>query len=216
MVAFNLVSSLTLYLEFEGWLSESMLNLIAQEIDEYEAVLGIKVRVGEAPQGAPKWRIEEVPQKEFPSLTWDDKNRILTSHVSDENQFLASLSLLQSLANSADGVVHGKQPETVQDAIELLIQQCKNTYPYFELRGLDWDSILAKALSNLPLTWDEFGVWSQELVAQLGDAHTAVIDSRLRGYNPPYTGELRDGIIVLTEVPPHSAAVLAGPSKAGL
>ncbi|GAA1047336.1 S41 family peptidase [Rothia amarae] len=210
MVAFNLDSSLTLYLEFEGWLSESMLNLIAQEIDEYEAVLGTKVKVGEAPQGAPKWRIEEVPQKEFPSLTWDDKNLILTSHVSDENQFLASLSLLQSLANSADGRVHGKQPETVEDAIELLIQQCKNTYPYFELRELDWDSVLAKALLNLPLNWDEFCVWAQELVAQLGDAHTAVIDSRLRGYNPPYTGELKDGRIVLTEVPPHSAAVLAG------
>lgn len=49
-----------------------------------------------------------------------------------------------------------------------------------------------------------------ELFAQLGDAHTAVIDDRIQGYYPPYRVELEKNQIVLREVPAFSTAARAG------
>ncbi|MDO4917184.1 MAG: S41 family peptidase [Rothia sp. (in: high G+C Gram-positive bacteria)] len=213
MVAFEIDPALSMYLEFENWLSESDLSLLEQEKDEFESVVGVSVLIGKAPTGYPKWCIEEHSDIETPSLSWNINAKKLTSLISQSNQVFSTFSLLQSLSHSAEHTVFVKQPETVEAAINLLESEGRNTYPYFELRNLNWQNLWEQAIKDRPENWDEFGPWAMELVAQLGDAHTAVIDDRLRGYSPPYRGEFRDGVLRLLEIPSHSAAAEAGVHK---
>lgn len=210
MVAFNIDPSLTMYLEFEDWVSESVLELIEQEIDEYEAVLGVTTTIGKAPSRHPRWMIQEDPTAETPALTWNPSAQQMTSLVKNTSQVFDTFSLLHSLAHSSHHEVSAQAPATIDEAIELLNQEVKNTYPYFELRKIDWQTLFEEALTKKPKTWREFTVWAKKLVAQLGDAHTSVIDHKTGGNRTPYAGKLSDGILTLTEIPPHTAAYAAG------
>ncbi|MDO4918962.1 S41 family peptidase [Kocuria sp.] len=192
------------------WLGPDVLSLLAQERHEFEAVLGVPVVFSEPAGTCCRWVVERADPGEAPSLEWNAERGVLVSRAADGQGVMATLSLLQTLAHSPGTQVSAAPPSTIDEAIELIRTECATTYPYFTLRGLRWDDICAGALQDRPRTWDQFIPWATRWVAQLGDAHTAVIDHRSAEFHPPYTAELLERGAVMIRVPEESAAFAAG------
>src|SRR5699024_10948383 len=84
-----------------------------------------------------------------------------------------------------------------------------NVYPSFRLRGLDWSQICARYEGLAGLPDDEFWEQTQRWVAELGDAHTAILAPD-QGRHPPYVAEMTEHGATLHKVPPSSSGHRAG------
>lgn len=202
-----------MHVDFSGLpagLEEDTLALLEQEHHEFEAVVGVPVDFVAAAPGTPAWVVHPREAGLGPALVWDPKRLRLTSYADDEADLMASLQLLQSIPTAPDWAATATPVMNVSAAADRIEEQCRASYPYLRLRGLDWDRISAEARRDQPSQWEDFTGWAMEWVARLGDAHTAVIDETTGAFNPPYTAELGyDGARLLI-VPERSAAYEAG------
>lgn len=183
------------------------LALFDAEVDEFEALLDCQVRIGarDNPRDA-AWVVSPSGSGEPASLSWDPATRTLTSHASGPDQTMHSMQLLHALLRDPQDRPEFRAPRTTREAAQLIRDEVLGSYPYFDLRGIDRDQWAARHAQEAPEDWDAFTVWAQEWVAQVGDAHTAVIARSQRGFNPCYLGSLGGDGIMLEAVPEASAA----------
>ncbi|WP_394277882.1 S41 family peptidase [Luteococcus sp.] len=208
----GLARDCTLWLDFQSaGFDDQALALFAAEADEFEALLECQVRLGDREN--PKdgaWVVSPSGSGEPPSLSWDPGTLTLTSHASGPDQTMDSMQLLHALLRDPQDRPEFRAPRTTREAAQLIRDEVLGSYPYFELRGIDRDQWAGRHAQEAPEDWDAFTTWAQEWVAQLGDAHTAVIARSQRGFNPCYVGSLGSDGIMLEAVPEASAAYAAG------
>ena len=126
------------YLDFaHDWLDPDTRSLLVQERHEFEAVLGAPVVFTEPPIACTRWVAERTSRGEAPSLAWDPDGATLRSRASDPDGLLATFSLLQTLAHTSGTCVYASPAQTVDQAVERIRSECLNSYPSFDLRGLD-------------------------------------------------------------------------------
>lgn len=189
-------------------LSEDLLRLVEDEKDEFEAVLGREVVFGRADGSRDSWTIEVPDSGTLPSVRWDSPTR-LVSVAGSELDLAATMNALHSLSARDVEEVTVEPATSVEDAVDIITAEIAGTYPYFALRGLDWQEICDRHLEVLPDDSD-FGDFAASWIAELGDAHTAIRTPGSGGFNPPYRGHLRDDGVHLSDVPEGSAAWEAG------
>lgn len=199
------------YLDFaHDWLDPDTRSLLVQERHEFEAVLGAPVVFTEPPIACTRWVAERTSRGEAPSLAWDPDGTTLRSRASDPDGLMATFSLLQTLAHTSGTCVYASPAQTVDQAVERIRSECLNSYPSFDLRGLDRAAFCAGVLDDRPGDWADFLPWATRWVAQLGDAHTAVMDHGATRFHPPYTAELHGVGAILIRVPEGSSAHAVG------
>lgn len=197
-------------IDFSGLpIRRDLRRLIENEKEEFEAVLGRPVVFRRARAAESAWVIEPPSQDgAAPALRWESATR-LVSVAATEADVLATMSALHSLSWRRLTSLVVAPTRSVEDAARVIRAEISNTYPYFALRGLDWDAICEKYLAEIP-TSSDFADFAASWVAELGDAHTGIATSTSGGYHPAYRGTLqRDGVHV-NEVPEQSAAWEAG------
>lgn len=190
-------------------LTSDLLRLIADEKEEFEAVLGRAVAFRRAGEGDAAW-IVEVPRNVGvgPELRWESPTR-LVSVAGSESDLMATMNALHTLSRREVGAVAVGPAASVGDAVELIREEIANTFPSFALRRLDWDEISERHLRTLPEA-SEFSDFAASWIAELGDAHTAIRTPESGGFAPPYRGGLAADGVHLSEVPTGSAAWEAG------
>lgn len=189
-------------------LGPDLLRLIEQEREEFEAVLGRAVSFRKADTTDSAWIIEPPADPTTPPrLRWQSPTR-LTSVAASEPDFLATLNALHSLSARRLEDLSVEPARSVEEAVEIIQVEIANTYPYFALRGLDWDEICGRCLVERPDASDPAGFadFAASWIAELGDAHTAIRASNSGGFIPPYRGALEPDGVHLTSVPRRSAA----------
>lgn len=190
-------------------LSADLQRLIANEKEEFEAVLRRQVTFRSASAAENAWVIEAPSEVDSaPRLQWRSTTR-LASIAASEPDFLATMNALHTLCRSRRDALTVAPAESTEEAIQVIHDEVANTYPYFALRGLNWDSISRKHLETEPTPTD-FPQKAAAWVAELGDAHTSIKTSASGGFNPDYRGTLQADGVYLTEVPRQSAAWEAG------
>jgi carboxyl-terminal processing protease len=197
-------------IDFSGLtLSENLLRLIANEKEEFEAVLGRKVDFRTASDEDPAWVVEAPAEVgSAPTLQWQSDAR-LASVVATESDLLATMNALHTLCRTGCDAVVVTPAATVTDAIDVVRAEIANTYPSFALRGLDWESICDEHLDD-EVSPSGFADMAAAWVAKLGDAHTSIRTSASNTFNPDYRGMLHADGVHLTDVPRQSAAWEAG------
>lgn len=101
-------------------------------------------------------------------------------------------------------------PPGTREAIQTIRQEVAGIYPYFDLRGLDWDEICERHLAGPEPIPEDLSDLAAAWVAELGDAHTAIKKHGTGGFHPPYRGRLKADGIHLSHVPAGTAAHEAG------
>lgn len=197
---------------FAGPQARDHMALLKAERFEFEAVLGARVVFADVatPGQGRRWIIRTPAEGRSASLSWDGATRTLTSFAATAQDFLVTLNALHTLAWCEAPSVTPAAAVTTAEAAERMTDEIANTYPSFQLRGLNWDQITARHRPALiaaePASFHKLAAaW----VAELGDAHTGVRSTSAR-FNPPYRGVLTNRGVVLTTVPAHSTAAAAG------
>lgn len=189
-------------------LSDGLQRLLQYERAEFEAALGRPMAFRTADPAEPAW-VVELPDDDdtgpVPRLYWDGPDR-LVSVARSEAEFIATLNALHTVVRRPGGSVDVVPVPTVAEAMELVREEIANTYPYFELRGLDWNEICARHLGSAPHSLEGFADFAATWVAELGDAHTAIKVDGTGGFNPPYRGVLSADGVVVTDLAETSAA----------
>jgi len=197
-------------IDFSGVEVESTtMQLLEQEREELEAVLGRRVSFRRAVANEPGWvvRHPEVAGA-APELRRVAKDRFV-SIVGSEADLIATISALHTLVHRDTDVVVVDPVESVDEAVALIREEIANTYPSFSIRGIDWEKICDSYLRDVPSISD-FSGFAASWVAELGDAHTSIKTVDSGGYNPPYRGVLASAGVHLSHVPMRSAAYDAG------
>ena len=189
---------------------EGLLPLLRLERHEFAAVLGQPVEVaGPSDAEDHTWRVVIDPHVHVPQLQAETQRKSLTSVVPGPDHFGDTLNLLHTLAHSPNEAATFQETETYGQAAERIDCEVANTYPSFELRGLDWEEISARYAGIGRLAAEDFWRQARRWVAALGDAHTAVIPPGARQH-PPYVAEMTATGARLLKVPESSAAYCAG------
>ncbi|MGJ9407288.1 S41 family peptidase [Nesterenkonia aurantiaca] len=190
--------------------AEAILPLLELEHREFEAVLGQPLQLGR-PSAADEhvWQVQITPDAPEVQLRSDPVRRSLTSVVPGGEYVGETLNLLHALAHSDQQVVSSKELKSYQQVVARIHTMIANVYPYFDLRDMDWEQICARYPDLAELPSDQFWTQAQRWVAELGDAHTAII-SPGPIYNPPYVAEMTDRGARLHQVPDSSSAHRAG------
>ncbi|MFE6736706.1 S41 family peptidase [Microbacterium sp. NPDC057650] len=188
-------------------LSEGLRRLVADEKEEFETVLGRNLVIRRARPGEDAWVIDPSADA-APRLHWDAPGR-LVSVAATEAEFVATLNAVHSLVGRDLAEVVVEPVVSAEEAIALVRKEVANTYPYFGLRGLDWDAICARHLGETPAV-EDFTDFAAAWLAELGDAHTGIKTRGPGAFNPPYRGSLDADGVHLSDVPAGSAAWLAG------
>lgn len=201
----------TVRLEFIGVAgAESLLPLLEMEHREFEAVLGQPVELSRASAATGHvWQVVVDPDVPHVRLSSDLAGPRLVSVVPDGNHLGRSLNLLHALAHSDQQTLSFTELESYQDVVARIQTMITNVYPSFRLRGLDWGQICARYEGIAELPADEFWRQAQRWVAELGDAHTAVLGpGQVR--HPPYVAEMTAHGATLHKVPDSSTGHRAG------
>lgn len=189
--------------------SGDLQRLIASEKEEFEAVLGRMVTFRPASDTESAWVIDTPAEAvSHPRLERRSTDRI-ASVATSEAEFLATMNALHTLYRTQRDAVVVAPLNSVEEAVCVIQDEVANTYPYFALRGLDWDAISRKHLKDTP-TRANFSDFAAAWVAELGDAHTSIKTSTSGGFNPDYRGILRAEGVHLSSVPRRSPAWEAG------
>lgn len=201
----------TLYLDVgQSGVDDRTLALLVTHLDEFESVLGCRVRIGpRRRQVDASWVISIRDECQAPTLTWTRSSLTLTSHAASHERVVETIQLLRALARAPASPQEFREPSTPRAAAGVIRGEILGSYPYFDLRGIDRDRWAASA-GDAPDCWEDFAPWAQEWVARLGDAHTAVRVGAQQGFNPPYVGSLTSQGLVLETVPDGSSAHRAG------
>jgi carboxyl-terminal processing protease len=190
---------------------DEFLPLLELEAAEFTAVLGQPVcfqrHADDA--GTDVWDVTIDPGLGSARLESDLEARRLVLSLPDAGEFANGVSLLHSLAFEPLMVVSDTETRTYAEAFDRICAEVANTYPYFDLRGLDWSEITERYAYVRDLEGDEFWDHAERWVANLGDAHTQLVFPQPR-FHPPYLAEMHDDGASLRRVPKGTAAWAAG------
>lgn len=189
---------------------ERLLPLLRLERNEFAAVLGQPVEIT-APgrQDHHVWQIRIDDQSGPPRLQADVRRRTVISVLPDLESFADTLNLMHTLAHSPKEEVVSQEAESYGEVAERIFCEIANSYPSFGLRELDWQAISARYADVGLLEGGAFWKQARRWVAELGDAHSAIIPPGPR-YHPPYIAEMTGMGARLLDVPEHSAAYGSG------
>ena len=194
---------------------DDVLPLLALETAEFTAVLGQPVVLErEVTQTAEAtdtdvWDVSIDASAPSARLEADLEARRLHLTLPGPDAFADGVNLLHSLAHGASTSVSDTEAATYAEAFDRIHAEVANIYPSFELRDLDWDRITERYAHVRELHGSEFWEQVARWVAELGDAHTALVPAGPRAH-PPYLAEMRADGAVLRRVPRDSAAWRAG------
>lgn len=204
-------STAAVHLDLTGSdLPERVAALFETEPGSVESLLDAHLVVGPAVEGQPRWVVEHRDEGEPVAISWDPDRLCLVSTVADASEMFASTLLLGRLACSDTHRVEWSVPETVDDAVEVLVDALANEASYWQFAAEPWPVVRDRALAVRPATWDEFRAWAEELLAHLPDGHARIADTTPSGFYPPYGARLDGDLAVLAEVSEGSAAHAAG------
>jgi carboxyl-terminal processing protease len=186
------------------------LPLLELERAGFEAELGASVEFASAePEAGPRWRLVLDPQQCGPAVTtWDPRGGVITSRAPDVDGLLEALNLWRTLRRRGGGSVEATDCADRGEAIERVVAEVPDTYPAFELRGLDWPTICERHVERVRRADDALEAF-QRWVAELQDAHTWVWPGH---GNLPYVLRVAAGAATFVHVPPRTAGRRAGVS----
>lgn len=201
-----------LYLDIPTeFISGELLELIKLEVAEFSSVFHCEVLFQKPPANAPQWNFQPRESNAlYPALKWFPEKKLLVSYADNSAEALQTFNLVHSLAHSKKNWVDYRIPQTTKEAACLVRDEVLNTFPSFELKGVDSAQWAQQFDDKVPESWEDFACWVKEIIAQLQDAHTSVLDAHSFGFTPPYRGYLCESGIVLHQVPVNSAAAKAG------
>lgn len=189
---------------------KDVLPLLELEHREFEAVLGQPVELVRADVAVDHvWRVVVDPHVPSAQLRADPDCYRLTSVIPKLGDIGLSLNLLHALAHSDQHTLSYTELTSYDEVVQRVRDMVGNVYPYFELRGLDWEQLSAQYEHLAQSSSDEFWQQLHRWVAELGDAHTAIIPPG-KAFHPPYIAEMTEHGARLRQVPEFSAANQAG------
>lgn len=186
--------------------------LIDLERAEFETVLGQPVILdhpADHERATHLWDVVVDTTSRCAKLEADLHERRMTMTLPDEEAFGAGINLLHSLAYSPDAAVLDTDTDTYAEAFDRIHDEVASIYPYFELRGLDWDAITTRHRHVRGLVGEAFWDGAARWIAELGDAHTQLVGPVPR-FHPPYLAAMQLDGALLHHVPQDSAAWAAG------
>jgi carboxyl-terminal processing protease len=133
---------------------------------------GAKWLIGPA-QCNPSIQLFKEEQPEGPEIYLDRERKLLICDGTNPDEVTETYSYLRSLAQFAGGVWKIQDCQSVDDAVSLIYQEVKTTFPAFELKSLDWEKISEKHIPLVKRAPDPIAAM-QNWLAELGDAHTWV------------------------------------------
>jgi carboxyl-terminal processing protease len=147
-----------------------------------------------------------------PRLVLDRSRGEPITEAPDRDGLYEALSLLWSLHRLPSGIHEVRDCQTALEAVALVEQAVAETWPSFELHGIDWPALSARWRPRA-LGADDPIPEIQAWLAELRDAHTSV-----RPHPPfgrlPYEAELVGEEVIVLEVPEGTAGYAAG-ARAG-
>lgn len=190
---------------------EDVIPLLELEAAEFTAVLGQPVHIirDDSDRDTDVWDVCIDPSAASATLESDLQLRRLRLTLPAPSAFADGVNLLHSLAFADATQVSDTETNTYAEAFDRIRTEVANIYPYFELRGLDWDQICEDHRFVRDLEGVEFWHHASRWIAALGDAHTQLIRAASR-HHPPYLVEMRPCDAVLRRVPEDSDAGRAG------
>ncbi|MFF5212724.1 S41 family peptidase [Streptosporangium sp. NPDC000396] len=177
--------------------------LLHAERAEFEAVLGIRVKIVDAASGPRMELLIDDAHDGAARLDWDAEQRVLTARASDGDGLARSLQMFHTMARTGERSLIDTTCAHLEEAVWRTVDEVGATYPAFDLRGLDWQQICQKHVKAVLEADDPFAA-AQRWLAELQDAHTKVY--RTPRVYVPYVLN-RDRFI---RVPEWSAAHAAG------
>jgi carboxyl-terminal processing protease len=149
--------------------------LLELERAEFEAELGTHVEVATADPGeGPRWLlVVDRGHDGPPTIAFDREARLVVSRAADADGVMETLSLWRTVARAGGGAVAAVDCADREQAIERVVVEVADTYPAFELRGLDWQEICSRNVDAVRAAADPVAA-IQRWLAELEDAHTWV------------------------------------------
>ena len=149
-------------------------ELLELERAALDAELGTAVEIVERDPGAgARWYlVADESHHGSPRIDIDLEGGLITSLAADLGGLFESMNLLRT-ALRGDGSAEAVDCADVDEAIERVIEEVSDTYPSFELRGLDWDDICAAHVERVRSAADTLAAL-QAWLAELQDGHTWV------------------------------------------
>ncbi len=189
------------------------LALFELERAEFESELGAPVVFGTADPGTgPRWLLQLDPADDSPPQTsWDADAATIVSRGKDVEGLFDALNLCRT-ALRCGGRVEAVDSTTTEAAVDRVVAEVADTYPAFELRGLDWETICDRHVAEVvraPAA-DRLAAF-QRWLAELEDSHTWVSPGHA---NLPYVARVEPALVTLVHVPPSTAGAAAG-ARAG-
>jgi len=131
----------------------------------------------------------------------------LITEAPDADGLLEALSTLRSLARWGEGSWPVRDCVDTETMIACIRQEIADCWPSFQLRSIDWARVCERWEPRVRAASDPIDA-AARWVAELGDAHTAVVPARPQG-RLPYVVKLTDRE-VFWQVPDSSHAGKAG------
>lgn len=199
----------TLVVPFQDPDFAGQVELLKLEGAWLEANLGTKVGIARSDPGrSARWLLELDQAHAGPATISFDSARTIVSRAADSDGLLETFSLLHTVLRQGGGTVAATDVRALDEAIERVIVEVGDTYPSFELRGLDWSEICERHVERVRSADDRLAAF-QEWLAELEDAHTWV-HAEPRPGNLPYAVGLAAGAATFVCVPRESAGYAAG------
>lgn len=144
----------------------------------------------------------------IPQLYLDRSRQLLISDAPSAADIMDTFSYVRKLAYVENGVMEIANCRNLDEAIERIVEEVGDSYPSFELRGLDWKNICDSYIERVHSSNDHFAMM-QAWLAELQDGHTWVRSTAPLA-DRPYNLWLTPEKAIFTRVPEATAAWQAG------
>ena len=126
------------------------LELLELERAGFEAELGAPVAFATSDPGAgPRWLLVLDPEHETPPVTvWEPGADVVVSRARDLEGLFEGLNLWRT-ARRTRRAARATDCASLDEAADRIETEVADTYPAFELRGLDWQAICARHRERL-------------------------------------------------------------------
>ena len=108
---------------------------------------------------------------ETPHVVIDRPGAVVVLDGPGIQEVITSFQLLRTAIRNGQTEVHHREPASARDALDLIDQEVRATYPAFPLRGIDWAKVLRVHQPDLDLNGADLPSL-QRLFADLHDAHS--------------------------------------------
>lgn len=141
----------------------------------FEVELGAPVEFVETDPGTgARWILElDRALGEPPATTYDPAERLLISRAAEVDGLFEAMSLSRTAFREGAGTFDVADCTDVDAVVERVTAEVADTYPAFELRGLDWDEICERHIEDVQAAEEPLPAL-QRWLAELQDGHTWV------------------------------------------